>query len=276
MTYKFRRLAYSFSILLVGLGCFGVTAVGESFEEKDFYSQSARKIQNWSYQLMAKTLWDPIMSGFRPARVKAMEYLEVAPSDKVLFIGEGSGLDFEIIPGILEKKNIWGIDYSSAMVDEAKKKALLAGIPQEQCTQGDAQNLPFESDTFNKIFFPLSLGSIPNPALALQEAERVLCKKGKIVLLEKLVDDEASVSCVRRFINFFTRFIFADINRNLSDMMGKNSGLKIVHYESMKGHLKGFMAGSISSYYRMATLVRKVDYPDLESMSATLETQKNL
>lgn len=251
------------------------TAMEDDFEETSFYSKITRKAQNLSYQALAATGWDYIMGGFRPARIKAMELLELQPEDKVLFIGEGSGLDFEVLPETVAKEKVWALDYSSQMVKKAKEKAALLGIPDNQCIIGDAQNLPFVEERFNKIFFPLSLGSIPNPTLAFKEAERILSPKGRIVILEKLVDDRESISYLRRFINFFTKFIFADINRNLTQMIGAETSLKIIHYETTQGQLSGLIGTIISPYYRLATLVKKVDYPDIEACEARIESKKN-
>lgn len=248
-----------------------VMAMENEFEETSYCSRAARKVQNWSYQLLSATgAWDYIIDGFKPARIKAMDLLELQSTDKVLFIGEGSGLDFEVLPEEITKEHVWALDYSSAMIKAAKRKAQLLGFSEDQCIVGDAQALPFNEEKFDKIFFPLSLGSIPNPTLALGEAERVLLPNGKIVILEKLVDDKASISYARRCVNFFTRFIFADINRNLTQMKGSESPLKIINYESTQGLLTGLFGRIVSPYYRLAVLVRDNDYPDLTAFEAKI------
>lgn len=254
-----------------------VTAMMSDFEETSCYNKAARKVQNWSYQLLSITgAWDYIIDGFKPARAKAIDLLELQPTDKILLIGEGSGLDFEVLPKETAKEHVWALDYSSEMIKAAKKKAQLLGFPEDQCIVGDAQALPFIEEKFNKIFFPLSLGSIPNPTLAIKEAERVLLPNGKIVILEKLVDDEESISYVRKGINFFTRFIFADINRNLTQMVGPESPLKTVYYESTQGLLTGFLGRIVSPYYRLAILARDNDFPDITALDARIEQRIKL
>lgn len=237
------------------------------------YARVSRAAQNFSYQVMGATFYDYIVGGFRPGRVRAMDLLQVEENDKILLVGEGPGLDFEVLPGPAQMENIWALDYSTVMVRRAKIRARLMGIPDDQCVQGDAQDLQFEDGQFDKIFFPLSLGSIPDPALALREAERVLAPRGRIVLLEKLVDDGETPSFFRRMLNRVTVFIFADINRNLSDMMG-DSPLKIIHYESLRGKLTGVFARLVSSYYRVAELVRTEDYPHEGALPATINRLK--
>lgn len=241
----------------------------DGYQDRGCFGCYSRWSQNCCYQLLASTCWDSIMGGFAPARARAMELLEIQPDDKVLLVGEGSGLDFEFLPGITNKSELKALDFSSSMIHQAKQKAPLFDIPAENCFVGDAQQLPFTTERFNKIFFPLSLGSIPNPSLALQEAERVLAPQGLIVVFEKLVDDHREISCGRQMLNGFTRCIFADINRNLTQMMGNDSPLGIKHYESLAGQLRG-CASPLGTHYRLAVLIRTSDYPNLPLQEAVL------
>jgi ubiquinone/menaquinone biosynthesis C-methylase UbiE len=116
------------------------------------------------------------------------------------------------------------------------------------------------------------LGSIPDPQRALEEAERVLAPGGFIVVFEKMVDDGNTPSLGRQCAGCFAQCTFADINRNLSQMMGskEDSPLKITQYHSMSGRLDGCIAGSVDSLYRVAMLVRKTDYPDRHTTGANL------
>lgn len=232
-------------------------------------SKVSRWMQNSSYQLMAYTIWDRVITGFKPARLRAMALLEIQETDRLLFVGEGSGMDFECLPEITDKQQLQAFDFSAAMVEQSRVKAVQHGIPEENCFVGDAQSLPFTEEKFDKIFFPLSLASIPNPTLAFEEAERVLAVGGKIVLLEKLVDDEETISRSRYALNFFTSATFADITRNLTDMMGDESPLKITHYESVGDQLEG-AAYYLGSHYRIAVLVRDSDFPEQPALAATL------
>lgn len=232
-------------------------------------SRLSRWMQNTAYQLMAFTMWDNLMAGFKPGRVRAFELMDIKPSDKILLVGEGSGLDFECLPDAVNKSTLKAFDFSPEMVKQSKQKAPLFGIPEENCFVGDAQKLPFTTERFDKIFFPLSLASIPNPKLALREAEKVLERDGKIIVFEKLVDDDTTISLGRKFLNIATQATFADINRNLTQILGNDSPLKIVHYESLENKLSG-AANYLGPYYRLAVLVRDVDCAEQPAMSAKL------
>lgn len=227
--------------------------------------------QHQSYNIMANTVWEGIIRGFKPGRIRAIARLDIQPNDRVLLVGEGSGSDFECLPQHVNKQAIRAFDFSPEMVKQCKVKAKQHGIPPENCFVGDAQKLPFQHEKFDKIFFPLSLASIPNPSLALQEAERVLAEGGKIVIFEKLMDDGATVSSNRRILNLLTNAIFADITRNLSQMLGNNSNLKIVHYEALDNKMDNFIARQVGPYYRVAELVRATEFQEVPAIAAKLK-----
>ncbi len=244
---------------------------GEETRQQDgFLVRVARASQNFSYNMMAQTCWDSIVDGFQPGRKIALSQLDIQPSDRLLFIGEGSGLDFDVLPEGISLDKIKAFDFSPQMVAKAKRKAIQIGIPEENCFVADAQALPFTEEKFDKIYFPLSLGSIPNPKLAIQEAERVLETNGKIVLFEKLLDDGQQPSGGRRVLNSITRFVFADINRNLTQILD-GSQLRIVHYQSLEGQLIGWFASTAAPYYRIATLVRSDEHTELLSVPAQIQ-----
>ena len=181
------------------------------------------------------------------------------------------GLDLECLPEHTNKLALRAFDFSPEMVRQSKIKAQQFEIPDENCFIGDAQHLPFTQEKFDKIYFPLSVESIPNPSLALREAERVLAPGGKIVIFDKLRDDDVPLSWTRTALNVVTKCVFADITRNLSSILTSVPTLKIVHYESLAGKLDGVFARYTGQYYRIAVVMRHSDYPDQAVVPAKLQ-----
>lgn len=235
------------------------------------YSRLAQWIQDACYQIFAYTIWDSMVSGFQPGRVRAIELMEIQSDDRILLVGEGSGLDFECLPEQTNKLALRAFDFSPEMVRQSKIKAVKFDIPEENCFIGDAQKLPFTDEQFDKIYFPLSIASIPNPSLAFREAERVLSPGGKIVVFDKLMDDDLVVSWSRTALNMITKCVFADITRNLNTILNSAPSLKIVHYESLKDKLDGVFAKYIGEHYRLAVIVRDADYSNQPQKVAKLE-----
>ena len=142
------------------------------------WGRFTHQLQDGCYQVMARTCWDWTVSGFRPGRVRSIELMDIQATDRVLLVGEGSGLDLEYLPDHMNKAHLRAFDFSDQMVTSCRQKAAVLNIPEENIFQGDAQHMALDDRSFDKIFFPLSLGSIPDPAQALREAERVLAPGG--------------------------------------------------------------------------------------------------
>lgn len=234
------------------------------------WNQVSQWIQNACYQIFAYTFWDNMVSGFKPGRMRAIELMDIKPKDRILLVGEGSGLDFECLPEQTNKATLKAFDFSPEMVRQCKLKARQFEIPEENCFVGDAQRLRFEEEKFDKIYFPLSIASIPNPTLALQEAARVLAPGGKIVIFDKLRDEDVPLSWQRTVLNIITRCVFADITRNLGSILEQVPALKLVHYESLKNKLDGIFARYAGQYYRIAIITKSTEYPELPEVRSRL------
>jgi demethylmenaquinone methyltransferase/2-methoxy-6-polyprenyl-1,4-benzoquinol methylase len=77
-------------------------------------------------------------------------------------------------------KSLIGIDLSSQMLQIAKQKV----PPPAEFRMGDAQNLPFEGETFDAATFSFGIRNVPDPLASLKEIHRVLKSKGRCLVLE--------------------------------------------------------------------------------------------
>jgi len=68
-----------------------------------------------------------------------------------------------------------GLDFSDAQIDFARLRH-----PSVAFQQGDAEALPFESESFDAVIIAYGVCHFPHPDLALKEAHRVLKKGGRI------------------------------------------------------------------------------------------------
>lgn len=104
--------------------------------------------------------------------------LELAPLDTLLDIGTGPG-DF---PGRLKASGhtgrAVGADLSCGMLEQARAK-----YPAVEFVEADAQNLPFESASFDRVSARHMLYHVPNLTQALAEAKRVLKPGGRFLAL---------------------------------------------------------------------------------------------
>ncbi len=93
--------------------------------------------------------------------------LKIKPFDKLLDIGCGTGFSSRII-----KCNITGIDKSKKMIEIAKEEP-------GKWLLGDAEDLPFDDASFDKIISVTAIHNFDNPEKALDEMKRVIKKNKK-------------------------------------------------------------------------------------------------
>lgn len=78
-----------------------------------------------------------------------------------------------------------GLDPSAEMLAVGRAKIRKAGLDQSlTLIQGDAQNLPFEQDSFDCVTISFGIRNIPDLRLALLEMYRVLKPGGSVLILE--------------------------------------------------------------------------------------------
>jgi ubiquinone/menaquinone biosynthesis C-methylase UbiE len=105
------------------------------------------------------------------------ETLSLLPENaSILELGAGTGANFEFYPG---SDLAISTELSINMIEIAKGK-----IRSNILVNADAQELPFDENTFDAAFATLVFCSIPEPAKAFAELRRVIKPGGKVILLE--------------------------------------------------------------------------------------------
>lgn len=133
--------------------------------------------------------WYDLLSGsfekkFRNIGIKE---LRVNNGDKILEIGFATGKAIEIFAKQVGKTGkVYGIDLSDKMVEITKRKISISEnneLVELKC--GDATNLPYRTDHFDKIFisFTLELFDTPEIPFVLDECRRVLKDDGRICVI---------------------------------------------------------------------------------------------
>lgn len=159
-----------------------------------------------SYTLLAP-VYDALVAGpLDTYREKSLSRIRDTKNKKILINGIGSGLD---IPYLSDDASYIGTDITPAMLERAKKRAnadnrvssLDIGFQ-----LADSQNLPFTDDSFDIIIMHLILAVVPDPVLALQEANRVLKPGGNIFIFDKFLRP-GQLAIARRLLSIFVRHI---------------------------------------------------------------------
>ena len=109
------------------------------------------------------------------ANALTLACLDIQPEDHVLEIGFGPGEALAEAVSMTRDGFVAGIDHSQEMVDMASARNQRSIIQDRlELTVGDASSLPYEDESFDKVFSINVLHFWEDPALPLAEMRRVL------------------------------------------------------------------------------------------------------
>jgi SAM-dependent methyltransferase len=131
------------------------------------------------------------LPGFREARELALDGLRLAPGQRVLDVGCGTG---GALPAVLERISpggeAVGVDLSETMIAEARRRWASPDRPLRLET-ADARALPFETGSFDACRTDRMMSHVPQPEAALAEMRRVTRPGGRIAVID--VDIETTI-----------------------------------------------------------------------------------
>jgi demethylmenaquinone methyltransferase/2-methoxy-6-polyprenyl-1,4-benzoquinol methylase len=134
------------------------------------------------YDLMNHVMTVGMDFRWRKMQAKQAYELDERKSERVLDVATGTGdVAFEIRKaGVPE---VVGLDVSTGMIDEARRKAQKGGEG-VSFVVGDGMDLPFADGSFDAVTISFGLRNMPDYAKAVREMARVLKPGGKLVCLE--------------------------------------------------------------------------------------------
>lgn len=140
---------------------------------------------------------------------------------RILEVGAGTGLNFVHYPP--DARGVAG-EFSGEMLKIAREKVRPHNV---SLLQNRAEDLPFETDSFDAAFATLVFCSIESPARAFSELRRVVRPGGIIVLLEH-VRPGGPLGPLFDLMNLLTVRVFDDhVNRRTEDE-AKAAGLEVM------------------------------------------------
>jgi len=155
-----------------------------------------------SYTLLAP-FYDFFVS--RPldqARRNSIQNIKNTAGKNILINGIGSGLDIPYLP---TDAQYTGTDITPAMLKIAQRRASEHSF-NINFICADSQSLPFNDEQFDIVIMHLILAVVPNPELALQEANRVLKAGGSLYIFDKFLKPN-ELAPIRKLLNLISRHI---------------------------------------------------------------------
>lgn len=148
----------------------------------------------------------------------AIEHMKIQPGDAVLDIGIGTGGALPFYP---KHGKIIGVDLSSGMLREAKKKIEEEYYDHATVFQGNALELPFEDSSFDHIFISHVISVVSRPELLIREAQRVAKEGARIVILNHFLSTNRFIAMFEKWANPLCQKIGWRSDLALADIVAK-------------------------------------------------------
>ncbi len=156
-------------------------------------------------------------------RADALSLLDLEAEMDVLDVGCGTGFG---TAGLLEHVNeVHAIDQSEHQLERAYRKFGKRGPP-VYFHRGDAERLPFETNSFDVVWSSGSIEYWPNPILALREFRRVLRPGGQVLVVGPKTPENPVMEAIADAIMLF-------YDEYEADRMFKTAGFEEVRHALM-------------------------------------------
>ncbi|UCG54315.1 MAG: class I SAM-dependent methyltransferase [Dehalococcoidia bacterium] len=143
--------------------------------------------------LIGRLVGRAMARGDKEASYLTISQLDIQPDDHILEVGFGPGVGIKALSKMASKGFIAGIDFSKTMVQEASKlNAIEIRDGRVQLKEANVSSIPYDNDSFNKVFAVNVVYFWPDIRGAISEMKRVMKPGGTLALfmasLELLVE----------------------------------------------------------------------------------------
>lgn len=133
-----------------------------------------------------------------PVRESAVRSLDVAPRERVLEVGVGTGMSLPLYPRNCE---VVGIDVSVGMLEKAKKRLKEHQLDHVVLQRMDAGQMDFPDDSFDTVIATYVVTAVPDYRPVISEMIRVCRPGGRIVMLNHFSNGNKFIAAVEKMIS---------------------------------------------------------------------------
>ena len=164
--------------------------------ENDFVEDTYKKLAG-----VYDVIFGPVL---HPGRLLALRRMGIAPGDRVLEVGVGTGINTSLYP---RNCQVTGIDFSASMLEKARERVSRHGLPHVRLMEMDAAHLTFADESFDIVYAPYLISVVPDPVQVVREMRRVCRPGGRIVILNHFLSTNPILSALERVISPLTLYI---------------------------------------------------------------------
>jgi SAM-dependent methyltransferase len=113
-----------------------------------------------------------------PPAAHLVRFAGISPGEAVLDVGAGTGV--VAITAASTGARVSAIDLTPALLEAARENARIAGFPEIDWVEGDAERLPYPDASFDVVLSQFGHMFAPQPHVAIAEMRRVLRPAGRI------------------------------------------------------------------------------------------------
>ena len=168
-------------------------ALSVTVVETDFVARVYEKQASWYDLWFGPTL--------HHGRLVAIERMGIAPGDRILEVGVGTGINTSLYPRDCQ---VTGIDFSAQMLDKARERVRQKGLRHVRLLEMDATHLKFADGSFDIVYAPYLISVVPDPVEVAREMRRVCRPGGKIIILNHFRSVNPILSRLERALSPFT------------------------------------------------------------------------
>lgn len=159
-------------------------------------------------------MYDLVGRRFDRQRRASIEMLGLAPGERVVIVGAGTGADLQHIPAGV---TVVATDLTPAMLARARQKS---GTPAHLAIM-DGHRIAARDASFDAAVLHLILAVLPDPVRCVQEVARVVRPGGRVAVFDKFVRGAPTVGM--RALNVITGALFTEVTRSLEDILERAS-----------------------------------------------------
>lgn len=135
---------------------------------------------------------------FQDSREAVVRNLKVAPGERVLEVGVGTGLCLPLYPA---NSDITAIDLSEPMLEQAAARVQDLGLTNVKLLHMDAGDMQFADSTFDIVIAAYVVTAVPDYRKLMEEMVRVSRPGGRLILLNHFTQDSPIIAAVEKAIS---------------------------------------------------------------------------